>query len=544
MGRSVIAGRKSPDPSRDDLVDLCVNTLRMLSIDTLQQAASSHAGMSSVTTTMASVLWTRHLQHNPKNPDWPDRDRFVLSTSHASALLYSLLFLTGYDLAIEDLAHFCEWKGRTPAHPQRACTPGVEVTTGLPGEGFAKGVGFAIAERWLAATFNRDQHEIVDHCTYVLAGNDDLMEGVTSEAASLAGTLRLGRLIVLYDPNCGMRAAATQLTFSEDVQSRFEACGWHVQRIDGHDPAAVDAALTIARAVDDRPSLVMASTSQAHGAPLGVEDLRLTKRALGWPQEGRFYLPEQALCEFRKAISKGSGLEMAWQRRVDSYRIAHPTLANQFEDALRGRLPAGLEAHLPIFTSADNAMATRGASRTIINALAGVVPHLVGVSADLNPSTRTAMKGCGDFECSFVNEPWHEVPTQNRPVGVQGYAGRNIHCGLREHAMTAVMTGMALHRGLLPYGATLLSLSDCMRSSIRLAALSKARVIYLWTHDSIAIGEDGPTHQPVEQLAGLRAIPNMMIIRPSDATETVEAWRVALLHTDLSDSSSPGRRCL
>ena len=450
MGRSVTAGRKLPDASRDDLEDLCINTLRMLSIDTVLPAHLGNPSMSSVAATMASVLWMRHLRHNPKNSVWPDRDRFVLSAAQASALLYSLLFLTGYDLRIEDLEHSRQWKSRTPAHPERGRTPGVEVTSGLLGEGFAHSVGFAIAERWLAATFNRDENEIVDHRTYVLAGDGDMMEGVTSEAASLAGTLRLGRLIVLYDPNIGMCAAATQLTFSEDIQSRFQAYGWHVQRIDGHDPAAVDAALTIARAVDDRPSLVIASRSEARGAPLGVEDLRLTRRALGWPEEGRFYVPGEALCEFRTAISKGRELEMAWQRRMDSYRVAHPTLANQFEDALCGRLPAGWEAHLPIFTSADNAMATRGASRTIINALAGVVPHFVGASADLNPSTRTVMKGGGDFECPFLNERGDEVPTQGVSVSVQGYAGRNIHCGLREHAMTAVMSGMALHRGLSP----------------------------------------------------------------------------------------------
>jgi transketolase len=445
---------------------------------------------------------------------------------------------------MEDLEQFRQWKSRTPGHPEYGCTPGVEVTTGPLGQGFANSVGFAIAERWLAATFNRDGGEIVDHYTYVLASDGDLMEGVASEAASLAGTLRLGRLIVLYDANLITLSATTNLTFSEDVGARFEAYGWHVQRIDGQDPTAVDAALTIARAAGDRPSLIVARTHigygsphkqdtwHAHGEPLGVEEVRLTKRALGWPEDRRFYVPEDAIGEFRRGISRGAELETAWLRRVDVYRIAHPGLADQFEHGLAGRLPEGWESHLPIFTSADSAMATRGATRTVINALAGIVTNLVGGSADLDPSTRTAMKGCGDFESPIVNQHGDEVPTQGLAGGGWGYAGRNIHFGLREHAMTAVMTGMALHRGLLPYGATFLSFSDYMRPSIRLAALSKARVIYVWTHDSIALGEDGPTHQPVEQLASLRAMPNMMIIRPSDATEAVEAWRVALLHTD------------
>ena len=372
------------------------------------------------------------------------------------------------------------------------------------------------------------------------------MEGVAAEAASLAGTLRLGRLIVLYDANLITLSATTNLTFSEDVGARFEAYGWHVQRIDGQDPAAVDAALTIARAVEDRPSLIVARTHigygsphkqdtwHAHGEPLGVEEVRLTKRALGWPEDRRFYVPEDALREFRASIERGAELEAAWRRRVDGYRVAHPGLAAQFARALAGELPDGWEAHLPIFTPADGEMATRDAGGAVINALAGIVTNLVGGSADLDPSTRTAMKGCGDFESPLVAQSGEEVPTQGTAGGVWGYAGRNIHFGLREHAMAAVMTGMALHGGLLPFGATFLSFSDYMRPSIRLAALSKAHVIYIWTHDSIALGEDGPTHQPVEQLAGLRAMPNMMVLRPSDATETVEAWRVALRHTERS----------
>jgi transketolase len=522
----------------------CINAIRMLSVDAVQKANSGHPGMPMGAATMAYILWTRHLRHNPKNPVWPDRDRFVLSAGHASALLYSLLFLTGYDLTMEDLEQFRQWKSRTPGHPERGCTPGVEVTTGPLGQGVGNSVGMAIAERWLATTFNRQGDDVVDHYTYVLASDGDMMEGVASEAASLAGTLQLGRLIVLYDANLITLSATTNLTCSEDVAARFEAYGWHVQRIDGQDPAAVDAALTAARAAADRPSLIVGRTHigygsphkqdtwHAHGEPLGVEEVRLTKRALGWPEDRRFYVPEDALREFRTAIERGAALEAAWRRRVDGYTIAHPDLAAQFARTLSGELPESWEAHLPIFTPADGEMATRDAAGSVINALAGIVTNLVGGSADLDPSTRTAMKGRGDFESPLVPQDAEVLPTQGTAGGVWGYAGRNVHFGLREHAMAAVMTGMALHGGLVPFGATFLSFSDYMRPSIRLAALSKARVIYVWTHDSIALGEDGPTHQPVEQLAGLRAMPNLLIVRPSDATETVEAWRVALKHTD------------
>ena len=528
----------------NDLDQLCINTIRMLSVDVVQHANSGHPGMPMGAATMAYVLWTRHLRHNPKNPAWPDRDRFVLSAGHASALLYSLLFLTGYDVAMEDLGQFRQWKSRTPGHPERGCTPGVEVTTGPLGQGFGNSVGLAIAERWLAATFNRHGDDVVDHYTYVLASDGDIMEGVASEAASLAGTLRLGHLIVLYDANLITLSATTNVTFSEDVGARFDAYGWHVQRIDGQDAAAVDAALTAARAIEDRPSLIIGRTHigygsphkqdtwHAHGEPLGVEEVRLTKRALGWPEDRHFYVPDEALREFRASIDRGVELEAAWQRRVDAYAIAHPDVAPQFAQALAGELPEGWEAHLPTFTPADGEMATRDAGGAVITALAGVVTNLVGGSADLDPSTRTAMTGCGDFESPPTPQSDEGLPTQGTAGGVWGYAGRNIHFGLREHAMAAALTGMALHGGLRPFGATFFSFSDYMRPSIRLAALSKAHVIYVWTHDSIALGEDGPTHQPVEQLAGLRAMPNMLILRPSDATETVEAWRIALRHKD------------
>jgi transketolase len=529
--------------TRDSLDELCVNTIRMLSVDAVQQANSGHPGLPMGAATMAYVLWTRHLRHNPRNPAWPDRDRFVLSAGHGSMLLYSLLFLTGYDLTIEDLKQFRQWKSRTPGHPELGCTPGVEVTTGPLGQGFSNGVGLAIAERWLAARFNcQDEGALVNHWTYVLASDGDIMEGVTSEAASLAGTLRLGRLIVLYDANGITLSATTNLTFSEDVGTRFESYGWHVQQIDGHDRAAVDAALAGARAVEDRPSLVVARTHigygsphkqdtfHAHGEPLGVEEVRLTKRALEWPEDPSFHVPEEALREFRRSVDRGADHEAEWRRHADAYRVAHPAMADQFERAIAGRLPDDWEAHLPTFAD-HTGMATRDAGGHVMNALASVVANLVGGSADLDPSTRTALKGYGDFQSLLVAQSG-DVPTQGTAGGVWGYAGRNIHFGVREHAMAAVMTGMAVHGGLRPFGATFLSFSDYMRPSIRLAALSRARVIYIWTHDSLALGEDGPTHQPIEQLAALRAVPNLIVLRPSDAAETVEAWRVALAHSD------------
>ena len=528
------------EPGRvSDVVDeLCINTIRTLSIDAVQKANSGHPGMPMGAATMAYILWTRHLRHNPRNPAWPDRDRFVLSAGHASMLLYSLLFLTGYDLTMEDLERFRQWNSRTPGHPERGSTPGVEVTTGPLGQGFGNSVGMAIAERWLAATFNRpDAANIVDHYTYVLASDGDLMEGVAAEAASLAGTLRLGRLIVLYDANLITLSATTDVTFTEDVGARFEAYGWHVQRIDGQDPTAVDAALTIARAVEDRPSLIVARTHigygsphkqdtwHAHGEPLGAEEVRLTKRALGWPEDRTFYVPDEALRQFRHAVERGAELEARWRHRVDAYGVTHPDTARQFTRMLAGELPDDWETTLPIFTPDSGEMATRDAGGLAMNALATALPNLVGGSADLDPSTRTVLKGCGDFESPREESP-DGPATQGTAGGVWGYAGRNIHFGLREHAMAAVMTGMACHGGVLPFGATFLSFSDYMRPSIRLAALSRVHVIYIWTHDSIALGEDGPTHQPIEQLASLRAMPNMMVLRPSDATETVEAWRI------------------
>ncbi len=533
------------------LEDLCINTIRTLSIDAVQKANSGHPGLPMGAATMAYVLWTRHLHHNPRNPGWPDRDRFVLSAGHGSMLLYSLLFLTGYDLTLDDIKQFRQWNSRTPGHPEHGLTPGVEVTTGPLGQGFGNSVGLAIAERWLGARFNRPGHTIIDHFTYVIVSDGDLMEGVASEAASLAGHFGLGRLVVLYDANEVTLSATTNVTFSEDVGARFGAYGWHVQRIDGHDAGAVDAALAAARAVEDRPSLVIARTHigygspnrqdtyKAHGEPLGEEEVRLAKRAYGWPEEPPFYVPEEALQEFRRAVAQGSALESAWKKRFDAYRAAHPDLAGELARTLAGELPAGWEAQLPAFEAKDKPLATREASGAILNALAAVVPNLMGGSADLNPSTHTLLKGLGDFERplggdgsggdgSGGDRSGGAPKVQGSAGGAWGYAGRNIHFGIREHAMGAILTGMALHGGPIPFGGTFLTFSDYMRPSVRLAALSDAHVIYVWTHDSIALGEDGPTHQPVEHLAALRAIPKLVLLRPADATETVEAWRVAL----------------
>lgn len=527
----------------NELDQLCINTIRMLSVDMVQKAESGHPGMPMGAATVAHVLWTRHLRHNPKNPAWPDRDRFVLSAGHGSALLYSLLHLTGYDLSLDDLKQFRQWGSRTPGHPERGCAPGVEVTTGPLGQGLGNALGMAIAERWLAATFNRPSHEVVNHRTYVLASDGDMMEGLSSEVASLAGTLRLGRLIVLYDANKVTLSGTTDLTFLEDVGGRFEACGWRVQHIDGQDVTAVDGALTAARRIEDRPSLIVARTHigygspkkqdtfQAHGEPLGADEVRATKRALGWPDDPPFHIPGDALEVFRSSGDRGAELEASWQRGLDAYVSRHPDEAGCFRRALAGELPHGWQSHLPAFTPADGDMATRDAGGRALAALAGVVTNMVGGSADLDPSTRTAMKDRGDFE-SPPRPPIDDGPkTQGSAGGEWSYAGRNIHFGVREHAMAAALTGMALHGGLVPFGATFLSFSDYMRPSLRLAALSHARVIYVFTHDSLALGEDGPTHQPVEHLASLRAMPNLLVVRPSDATETVEAWRVALEHT-------------
>ena len=530
-------------PPVGSIDDLCINTIRTLSIDAVEQAASGHPGMPMGAAAMAYVLWTRHLRYDPADPEWIDRDRFVLSAGHGSMLLYSLLFLTGYGLTLDDLKQFRRWGSRTPGHPERGVTSGVEVTTGPLGQGFANAVGLAITERWLAATFNRSGQAVVDHRTYVIASDGDLMEGIASEAASLAGDLHLGRLIVLYDANRITLSATANITFSEDVGARFAAYGWRVQAVDGMDVAAVDAALTAARGDEGRPSLIVARTHigfgsphkhdsfEAHGEPLGKDEVRLTKRAYGWPEDAQFRVPEEVQREFAKVRARGAALRSAWQHGMDAYRAGAGDLAAAFDRAMAGELVPGWDAKLPAFTPAEGDMATRDAGGKAIAALAESVPTLVGGSADLDPSTRTMMKGKGDFQSPDVPHEGQTPPTQGMAGGVWGYAGRNIHFGIREHAMTAILTGMAHHGGVVPFGATFLTFSDYMRPSIRLAALSAAHVIYVWTHDSIALGEDGPTHQPVEQLASLRAIPNMLLLRPADANETIEAWRIAMRHT-------------
>ena len=527
-----------------DAIDtLCINTLRTLSIDAVENAASGHPGLPMGAATMAYVLWTRHMRYDPSAPEWINRDRFVLSAGHGSMLLYSLLFVTGYGLTIDDLHHFRRWGSRTPGHPERGVTTGVEVTTGPLGQGFGNAVGMAIAERWLAATFNRPGHDIVDHHTFVIASDGDLMEGVASEAASLAGDLRLGRLIVLYDANKITLSATTNITFSEDVGARFAAYGWHVQEVDGMSVAAVDAALTAARYDERRPSLIVARTHigfgspnkhdtfEAHGEALGEDEVRLTKRAYGWPEDETFLVPNDAQREFDRVRDRGAVSRATWQAAMDAYRSEHAELVDAFDRAIAGELPPNWDAKLPVFTPSDGEMATRDASAKIIAAIAESVGNLIGGSADLDPSTRTAMKGKGDFQSAAVSEARQDPPTQGMAGGAWGYSGRNVHFGIREHAMTAILTGMAHHGGVIPFGATFLTFSDYMRPSIRLAALSEAHVIYVWTHDSIAIGEDGPTHQPVEQIASLRAMPNMLLLRPADANETVEAWRIAMQHT-------------
>ncbi len=523
--------------------DLCIDTIRMLSIDAVECAASGHPGMPMGAAALAYVLWTRHLQHDPADPAWVNRDRFVLSAGHGSMLLYSLLHLTGYELTLDDLKHFRRWGSRTPGHPERNSSIGIEVTTGPLGQGLGNAVGMAIAERWLASTFNRPQHAIIDHHTYVIASDGDLMEGVASEAASLAGTLHLGRLIVLYDANRITLSATTNLAFSEDVGARFYAYGWHVQEVDGLDVYAIDAALGAARADEDRPSLIVAythigygsphkqDTFHAHGEPLGAEEVRLTKRAHGWPEDATFFVPDEVLQEFNKVRARGAARGHAWQQSRDDYHVEEPALAALFGRVMSGHLPPRWDATLPSYTAEDGDVATRDAGGKAIEALATAVPNLLGGSADLDPSTRTMMKGWGDFQSPAAVKDGQIPPTQGTAGGVWGYAGRNIHFGVREHAMAAILTGMAHHGGVVPFGATFLTFSDYMRPSIRLAALSAAHVIYVWTHDSIALGEDGPTHQPVEHLASLRAIPNLVVLRPADANETIEAWKVAMQHT-------------
>jgi transketolase len=494
-------------------------------MDAVEQAQSGHPGTPMALAPAAYVLWTRFLHHNPSNPEWADRDRFVLSCGHASMLLYSVLHLSGYDLPLEELRNFRQWGSRTPGHPERGHTPGVETTTGPLGQGFGNAVGMAIAERYLADHFNRPQHTIVDHRVWAFASDGDLMEGVASEAASLAGHLRLGKLNVVYDDNHITIDGDTALTFSEDVARRFDAYGWHVLRVgDGNDLSAIAAAYEAARAETGRPSLIILrttiadpaptkrNTADAHGSPLGADEVRRTKEIIGWPLEPAFHVPDEARADWRKAVARGAELESGWQVRFDAYAAAHPIAATEFREWLSGNLPKDWDRNLPVLNAGTGQLATRQASGLALQAIAAAVPNLIGGSADLGGSTGTTLKQGGTFSASS--------------------RGRTFHWGVREHGMAACLNGIAAHGGLRPFGSTFLVFSDYMKPSIRLAAIMRLPVIYIGTHDSIGLGEDGPTHQPVEHLAMLRAIPNLVTLRPGDANETVEAWRVAMERRD------------
>jgi transketolase len=518
-----------------ELEQQCIDTLRFLAVDMVEKANSGHPGLPLGAAPLAWVLWSRWLRHNPRNPGWADRDRFVLSAGHGSALLYGLLHLTGYDLSLDDLRQFRQWQSRTPGHPERGHTPGVEVTTGPLGQGLANAVGLAMCEAQLAACYNRPGLAIVDHHTYAIVSDGDLMEGVAAEAASLAGHLGLGKLTCLYDDNHVTLAAGTAITFSEDRARRFAAYGWHTVSVpDGEDLAAIDAALAAARAETTRPSLILVRTHigygspledsfKAHGSPLGAVNVRRTKQALGWPTEPEFLVPTRALAHARKAVERGAAVEREWFERRARYEASYPGPALELLDRLEGRLPPGWDASVPTFPADASGLATRAASGTVMNAIAPRVTALIGGSADLDPSTKTALAGLGDFG---PGSPGTDL--QGSCGGGWSYAGRNVHFGVREHAMAGLLNGIAAHGGCIPFGATFLIFSDYMRPSMRLAALMGLHVVYVFTHDSLAVGEDGPTHQPVEQLAGLRSVPNLTVIRPADANETSIAWRVAL----------------
>jgi transketolase len=515
----------------------CVNAIRILSIDAVQKANSGHPGMPLGAAPMAYVLWTRFMKHNPANPQWWDRDRFILSGGHGSMLLYSLLHLTGYDLPLAQLQQFRQWGSLTPGHPERTHVPGVEITTGPLGQGFANGVGMAMAEAHLASKYNRPGYEIVNHYTYAIVTDGDLMEGVAAEAASLAGQLKLGKIIYLYDDNQICLAGTTSLSFSEDREERFKSYGWHTVVVeDGNNLNSIQAAIQGAKSVQDQPSIILVRTHigfgspnkqdscESHGAPLGVEEVKLTKQNLGWPEEPSFYVPDEALEVFRNAVEYGREAEMRWSALFADYSQTYPDLAQEFRQLLSGELPKNWEAGLPVFPADAKGMATRVASGKVLNALAPALPGLIGGSADLNPSTLTVIKNGGDFQAPG------SMPkgVQGSTGGVWSYEGRNIHFGVREHAMGSIANGMAAHGGVIPYTATFFVFADYMRPPMRLAALMGLGTIFVYTHDSIGVGEDGPTHQPVEHLAALRSIPGLIVIRPCDANETAAAWHYAI----------------
>lgn len=495
-------------------------TIRFLAADAVQQANSGHPGLPMGAAAIAYTVWMRHLRHNPQDPTWPNRDRFILSGGHGSALLYALLHLTGYALPLDELKRFRQWQSLTPGHPEFGLTPGIECTTGPLGAGFSNGVGMAIAEAHLAAEFNTPESAIIDHFTYALVTDGDLMEGVAAEAASLAGHLRLGKLIYLYDDNHISIEGATDIAFTEDRLARFAAYGWHTLAVsDGNDVESIDTAIRAAQA-DPRPSLIAvrttigfglptrAGTSKAHGEPPGEEELSGAKQAAGWPPE-KFHIPAEALAHFRQSIQRGAQSQAEWQAKFDAYQAAHPAKAAELLRRLRGDLPAAWDADLPLFPADAKGMGSRVASGKALNHFAAKIPELLGGSADLAPSNNTKLEGLGDFQPASP-------------------AGRNFHFGVREHGMGGIVNGMAYYGGLRPFGATFLVFADYMRPPLRIAALSHLNPIFVFTHDSIGVGEDGPTHQPVEQVASLRAIPNLTVIRPADANEAVHAWRVAL----------------
>lgn len=501
-----------------------INTIRILAAEAVQKANSGHPGMPMEAAPLAYLLWTRFMRYNPENPAWVNRDRFVLSAGHGSMLLYAMLHLTGYDLSLEEIKNFRQWNSLTPGHPEYGLTPGVDITTGPLGQGISTAVGMAMAEAHLVARFNRPGHDVIDHFTYVIASDGDLMEGVSSEACSMAGHLGLGKMIVVYLDNHITIEGSTDLAFSENVGLRFDAYGWHVQRVmDGNDLASLESAIHAAQGVTDKPSIIVcrtiigygspnrAGTSKAHGEALGEEELALTKKNLGWPAEPAFYIPEGVLTHFRQMASRGNELESAWKQTVDAYSADHPDLSREMQRCLNGDLPEGWENDLPIFTPDLDDMATRQASGTVINALAARIPELMGGSADLAGSTNTMIEAETDYAAGH-------------------YIGRNLRFGVREHAMGAALNGMMVHGGVIAYGGTFLVFSDYMRPAIRLAALMEVAPIYVFTHESVGLGEDGPTHQPIEHYMALRVIPHLIVIRPSDATETAEAWRAALLH--------------
>jgi transketolase len=513
-------------PAPGDLDLLCINAIRILAMDAVQKADSGHPGTPMALAPIAYLLYTRHLRHDPADPAWPGRDRFVLSCGHASMLLYSSLYLSGYDLTLDDIKNFRQWGSRTPGHPEYGHTPGVETTTGPLGQGIGNAVGMALAETHLAAIFNRPGHEIIDHRTYFICSDGDLMEGVSHEAASFAGHFKFGKLIGFYDDNHITIDGSTDLTFTDDTQRRFEAYGWHVLRVpDVNDLVALDAAICAAQAETERPSLIICRThigygspnkvdsAKAHGEALGVAEVALSRKELRWPWTEAFYVPPEAIAHWRRARDTGRDAHVSWAMRSAAYQQAHPQPAAELDRRLRGVLPPDWDADIPVFTPENGNVASRAASGIVLNAIAARVPELIGGSADLTPSNDTSLTGVRNYDPS-------------------DRAGRYLHFGIREHGMGAILNGMSVHGGLIPFGGTFLIFSDYMRPPIRLAALMRRRSIYVYTHDSVGLGEDGPTHQPIEQLSGLRCVPYNTVIRPADANEAAEAWRLAMTHPD------------